>query len=409
MKSVDEALSLVLQRTVTLAPVQAPVSDVLNLVLAENITSDIDSPPHDKSLVDGYAVCSADLAQNGAELHVLEEVTAGAVPSKTVLPGTTSRIMTGVPIPAGADSVVMLEHTELLDGIGELPQVRILEERVTVGRNIMRRGTSLRSGEVVLSAGSILRPIEIGLLSEVGRTEVAVYPRPRVAVLATGNELVSPDAIPAAGQIRNSNGPMLKALVEQAGATAIDLGVARDEQDELRQLIERGLMADVLVLSGGVSAGVLDLIPHVLAQLGVEQVFHKVRLKPGKPLWFGVLKSPSSEKLVYGLPGNPVSSLVCFELFVRPALDRLAGRSGDRTATTARLTCEHQQRGDRPTYFPAWLQSDHGQRSVTPVAWKGSADLRSLAAANCLAIFPAGDRQFAAGDEIEVRLFFESH
>jgi molybdopterin molybdotransferase len=223
--------------------------------------------------------------------------------------------------------------------------------------------------------------------------------------LSTGNELVPVGEIPTAGQIRNSNGPMLSALVQQAGGRFLDLGIGRDDQDALTQLVARGLEADVLVLSGGVSAGVLDLVPGVLASLGVEQVFHKVDLKPGKPVWFGVLPQPdrARDKLIFGLPGNPVSSLVCFELFVRPAIARLAGRQADRlTMQAARLTSDHHQRGERPTFFPARRCDVDGESHVELLAWKGSADLRTLTAADCLACFPKGERAYQAGDEIDV-------
>jgi molybdopterin molybdotransferase len=406
MIGVEEALSKVLAAARPKRPIRMPVADSLGLTLAEDITSDIDSPPHDKTLVDGYAVIADEVSGRDVELAVLEEVAAGAIPTIPVTRGTATRIMTGAPIPDGADAVVMIERTKLVEASADSPRVQISGGVVRSGQNIMTLGTSMRRGEVVLLAGTLIRPIEVGLFSEVGRAEIAVYPRPRVAVLATGNELVAPRDVPSAGQIRNSNGPMLGALVTSASAVAVDLGVGRDTQDELRGLIERGLREDVLVLSGGVSAGVLDLVPSVLAQLGVHEVFHKVNLKPGKPLWFGVLPSEDGDRLVFGLPGNPVSTLVCFELFVRPALDRLAGREVNLSRPLkARLTRDHQQRGDRPTYFPAAMSFVGHELVVQTVAWKGSADLRSLAEANCLAYFPPGDRLFAAGEVVNVHSF----
>jgi molybdopterin molybdotransferase len=224
-----------------------------------------------------------------------------------------------------------------------------------------------------------------------------------VAVLATGNELVPADRRPAAGQIRNSNGPMLCALVAGAGGIAVDLGIGRDDAEPLSELVARGLGEDVLVLSGGVSAGVLDLVPRVLSELGVEEVFHKVRLKPGKPLWFGVTRRGDRRTLVFGLPGNPVSSLVCFELFVRPALGRLAGRADNALPTVeARLTQPYAQRGDRPTYFPVRLRREAAQATVELLNWHGSADLQTLAQANGLAVFPADQQHFDAGDWVTV-------
>jgi molybdopterin molybdotransferase len=403
MLSVDEALQLVLSRCEARAPRPRPTCDALGLVLGEDIASDVDSPPHDKSLVDGYAVLAADLASGSAELEVLEEVTAGAVPTRAVTSGHATRIMTGAPVPEGADAVVMLEHADGPSSAGRGPRVRILSQKVVAGQNIMRRAASMAAGDVVLRAGMRLRAIELGVLAEVGRVEVRVVDRPSLAVLPTGNELVPPVRTPAAGQIRNTNGPLLVAAARSAGAAAIDLGIATDERDVLRAAIARGLEHDVLVISGGVSAGVLDLVPGVLSELSVQQVFHKVNLKPGKPLWFGVLKRAGGDTLVFGLPGNPVSSLVCFELFVRPAIGRLSGR-GDVSlgGLTAPLAIDFAHRSDRPTYHPARLVTCDGQTAVEPLGWRGSGDLRTLVEADALACFPAGQREFRAGETIRV-------
>jgi molybdopterin molybdotransferase len=399
MLNIEEALKLVLDHAHPLATVATPLGEARGSVLAETIVSDIDSPPHDKSIVDGYAVIAADTGELPAELAVLEEVTAGAVPTRTVKRGMATRIMTGAPVPPGADAIVMVEQTELT---GE--RVRIVGRAAKAGQNIVRRGTSLSRGQTVLQPGKLLRPIELGLLAEVGRTTVQTIPRPSVAVLTTGNELVDPSIAPGPGQIRNSNSSLLGGLVQAAGASANELGIARDEVAELESAIRAGLSHDVLVLSGGVSAGVLDLVPSVLAKLGVAEVFHKVNLKPGKPLWFGQKQSGGHNTLVFGLPGNPVSSLVCFELFVRPAIQKLRGlnSSGLRRAT-AKLTSDHQQRGDRPTYWPSSINGE----TVTPLSWKGSGDLRSLTDANCLAHFPAGEKTFHAGEEINVLMLEE--
>ena len=376
------------------------LGESLGQTLAEDIVSDIDSPPHDKSIVDGYAVAAEALAE-GAVLTVLEEVTAGAVPSREVTPGAATRIMTGAPLPAGATAVVMVEKTELISG--ETDRVRLLESPRS-GQNIVRQGTSLQRGETVLRAGVRLNPARIGLLAEVGRSEVKVVAPPTIALLTTGNEIVPVDSVPGPGQIRNSNGPMLAAMVKQLGANALALGVARDEHDDLAALIRRGLEADFLVLSGGVSAGVLDLVPGVLAELGVRQVFHKVNLKPGKPIWFGVFpKKHKANTFVFGLPGNPVSSYVCFELFVRYALNLLAGdfRSEHRLA---RLAQAHLHRGGRPTYWPATLKENGIDLVVMLLSSKGSGDLKTLADANCLAFFLGEERLFVAGEEVTVHL-----
>jgi molybdopterin molybdotransferase len=374
------------------------LGEALGRILAQDIVSDIDSPPHDKSIVDGYAVVAEGLSA-GTELKVLEEVTAGAVPTLEISAGTASRIMTGAPMPKGATGVVMVEKTSTVSGDSE--SVRILETPRS-SQNIVRQATSLRRGETVLKANSRLTPARIGLLAEVGQSAVPVVCHQTVAVLATGNEIVPIKSLPGPGQIRNSNGPMLEALARHAGAKVVSLGVARDERGELARLIRQGLAADFLVLSGGVSAGVLDLVPGVLAELGVRQVFHKVNLKPGKPVWFGVFEKETAQKtLVFGLPGNPVSSFVCFEIFVRFALSCVQNGRGSEM-TQARLTADHYHRGDRPTYWPAQLSEEDGKRLVTLLAWKGSGDLKTLAEANSLAIFPGEERAFQAGEELAV-------
>lgn len=443
MLSVEEALRSVLEQAPTPDVVERATPESLGLVLAETIVSPVDSPANDKSLMDGYAIVSSDVGSDGgsdgAVLRVLEEVTAGAVPTRPVVSGTATRIMTGAPLPDGADAVVMVEHTEMESIQGtpaDPPRVRIRATTVKLGQNILRRGQSMRAGDVVLSAGRDIRAIEIGLLAELGRTRVQAYRTPNVAVLATGNELVPPDRQPLPGQIRNSNGWMLEALVRSAGAQPVSLGVARDTRDDLSEHLQRGLAADVLVLSGGVSAGVLDLVPETLASLGVRQVFHKVHLRPGKPIWFGVREPSRSGNadsgrstaidstaidstrpcLVFGLPGNPVSSLVCFELFVRPVLARLRGKPGGRSETSgpvmggehARLAHSYKHRGDRPTLWPAVLEdaaddSADGSRRVRLLNWQGSADLRTLCDADCLVHFPPGDRAYDVGDEVLAR------
>lgn len=403
MISVSEALQLVFEQTEPLPAKQVSLGESLGLALDEDVLSDINSPPHDKSVVDGYAV----RADDNEERTVLEEVAAGAVPRRAVTPGCATHIMTGAPIPEGADSVVMVERTERIDD----NRVRVLDPTISVGQNIMRLGASLRKGEVVVRRGDVIRPVEIGLLSEVGHTRVNVIPRPRVAVLATGSELVEAKNIPTAGHLRNSNGPMLCAAVRYLRAEVVNLGLATDDLEVLHKNISAGFDADVLVTSGGVSAGTRDFVPRVFDELGVEKIFHRVQLKPGKPVWFGVKRSPDRNTLVFGLPGNPVSSLVCFELLVRPAINKLSGlgRRGLRSIR-ARLGVDFPVQGDREVYHPAFVDADRstvkGVHSpvVNPVLWRGSGDLSALSAANALIVFPSGDHHYVANDEVDVLL-----
>lgn len=400
MISLQEAQELVHGYALPLPPVRVTPPNSLGLVLADDVRSSVDCPAYDKAMMDGYAVIAADIERGCRELSVLDEVHAGQLPRHTVVQGTAIRIMTGAAIPAGANAVVMVERTERL---GE-DRVRIDAETVPLGKNVMRRGTSLRCGDIVIGRGSRIRSIEVGLLAEVGQVDVAVTPLPRVAVMATGNELVPYQQTPPEGKIRNSNGPMLMAAAAWSGATPIELGIVSDDRKELAEGFAGGLeAADVLVLSGGVSAGVKDLVPGVLTELGVMEVFHKVRLKPGKPVWFGVRDEGQRHRLVFGLPGNPVSSLVCFQLLVRPALLGLAGRGAGRQETIQMpLAAAYQHRGDRPTYYPVRTVQWQGGPAIETLNWKGSADLATLATATGLAHFPAGDASYEAGMPVEV-------
>ncbi len=398
--SVSEAQAIVL-REARPGPVESISLDpvALGLVLAADIACERDSPPHDKAMMDGYAVRCADLSTGQAVLEVLEEIPAGRTPTRPLSEGTGSRIMTGAPIPEGTDAIVMVEHTRLRDD----GRVEIKDRPPKRGQNILPRGSEMRRGETVLSAGTVLRPVELGLLAGLGRTAVPAHVRPRVAILSTGDELVEAKEEPGPGQIRNSNGPMLTALAARAGVLSNYLGIASDRLDSLQWLVAEGLAADVLILSGGVSAGKLDLVPGVLRAAGVVAHFHKVAMKPGKPVFFGTRDEGGRRTLVFGLPGNPVSSLACFELFVRIALRRLAGHAEAlRPLLTAPLAEDFAYATDRPTYHPARLESVPGGWQIRPVPWFGSADLRAVSRADALVVLPAGDQLHRAGQVFEV-------
>jgi molybdopterin molybdotransferase len=399
MRSVADAQYLILEHARPLPPESSLLSSsALGLVLAENVAADLDSPPYDKSMMDGYAVRSADLATGQGALVVVDEIMAGRTPTKSVGADEAARIMTGAPIPDGVDAVVVVERTKMLDD----GRVRIDDKPPRPGQNILRRAAEMRRGDVVLSTGTVLRPQEIGVLATVGRTAIRIVPRPRVSIVSTGDEVVEPSEIPGPGQIRNSNGPMLSAQVMRAGGVPRYLGIARDNLDSLRNWIAEGLEADVLILSGGVSAGKLDLVPGVLQELGVVAQFHKVEMKPGKPVFFGV-RSALRSTLVFGLPGNPVSSLVAFELFVRPAFRRMRGLPDTPTETlSAALMDDFAYRTDRPTYHPARVELADDGWHVRPVPWAGSPDLLGFTRANALIVFPPGDHTHRAGQRFPV-------
>jgi len=402
MIEITEALQAVLARARPLPAVSMSRDEALGRVLAEAVTADGDLPPFAKALMDGYAVRAVDLAGVGERvLRVLETVTAGESPTRGVGPGEATEIMTGAPMPAGADAVVMVERTRR-----EGASVVVSDPSIRPGRSVLPRGREARAGETVLGPGRVLNAARLGVLAAVGRARVLAVPRPKVLVVATGDELVEPERAPGFGQVRNSNATMLRASAVGAGAVAEALPIAPDDPDRLAGTLATALRGDVVVISGGVSAGTRDLVPGALRALGVTQVFHKVRVKPGKPVWFGVgpdRDGGAAGPLVFGLPGNPVSGLVTFLLFVRPALAALAGdagRAADST-TAARLARPFTHVGDRPTFHPAMVvdgDSADGLPAVAPLDWAGSADLRSAAAADGFAGFAAGDREYRGGE-----------
>lgn len=389
MLDVAAAREIVLRHAKPLAPRAEPLGpDVLGEVLAEDVAADIDSPPFDKSMMDGYAVRTSDLLTPGIALRVVDEIQAGASHTSHVGIGEAARIFTGAPMPFSADAVVKQEDTTRNGD-----EVVIQTAWIPPGLNIMPRGKEMKAGQVVLPAGTVITPFALGVLAACGRESAKLNrrPNPWVGVLSTGNELVHAREVPKAGQIRNTNEPMLEAMARRAGARPYSFGFYPDD-DRLKQGITDGLHRDILVLSGGVSVGKYDLVPDVLKSLGVEIHFHTVRMKPGKPLLFGTFR----DTLVFGLPGNPVSAAVGFELFVRPAIDVLCGRTPGpkelRLPLSEALTAKH----DRPTYHPAVIGPD----SVRPLPWQGSADLRALLPANGYVVLPPGEVSFAAGDVV---------
>ena len=411
MITVEEAFKLIEHRACALPRLESetiPLNASVGRVLSRQIVSDVDSPPHDKSVMDGFAVLSSDIRAGVTDFRVLETIVAGTMPTQTVTSGTTSRIMTGAPMPDGADAVVMVE----LSNVGyndPTPDEVTLHwngpvEKFTAGKHAMQRAQNFSKEQIIFPAGHRVRVVDVGLLAEVGAAEVEVSQIPSVAVLPTGDELVDCGLLPGDSQIRNSNGPMLKAICQNMGAEVIDLGIGADSADDLTAKIRTGLDQDFLLLSGGVSAGTMDLVPGILESLGVVQVFHKVKVKPGKPIFFGMLERVGGKPcLVFGLPGNPVSSLIGVHLFVSTALRIMTGETICRpVGRPAVLSAPHQTRGDRPTYWPGRLatESDAAPGAVEPLRWNGSSDLFALGVAEGLILMPAREETWAAGEEV---------
>lgn len=390
MLEVAAAQEIVRRHARRLPPeITALSSPALHLVLAADVRADVDSPPFAKSMMDGFAVRAADCAAPDAELTVIEEVAAGATPTRAVGPGEAVRLYTGAMVPAGADAVVKQEDTT-----PTAAAVRVLKP-VKPGQNVLARGQEMRAGDVVVPAGAVMSPAAFGLFAAAGKTAVPAVPPPRVCVFVTGNELVEPTRRPKGGQIRNTNGPMLMAQAARAGALPRYVGIGTDDPVVLGSGIREGLgTANVLVLSGGVSVGKYDLVPDVLKAVGVEIHFHTVRMKPGKPLLFGT----KGGTLVFGLPGNPVSAYLGFELFVRPALGIMGGRDEAPRELTLPLSEPLAARHDRPTYHPAVVSRD----GVRPLPWFGSADLRALLPANGFVVLPPGEVRYEAGETVSV-------
>lgn len=397
--SVDDALGLVVQEAGSQPIVEMPLGDVYGLVLAEMAVSDVDSPPFPKSLVDGFAIQSKDFASGEGMFRVLGEIAAGDAPGHTLESMTAYQIMTGAPIPDNADSVIMRERSVL-----SKEKVYLLDENFRVGQHVLTQGRELSKGEVILEKGSLLGSADIGVLASIGCTHPKVYQRPTVAVLATGNELVSPETMPELGKIRNSNESLILAQCLRSHATSKSLGIAPDDPQVIAAKIREGLESDILVLTGGVSVGNHDYVPEVLQKLGVQKIFHGVAMKPGKPIWFGKTERGS---LVFGLPGNPVSALVGFELFVRTAIRARQKRLRPLPLMIpAELTRDFSYKTDRITYHPARLCIGTEQLQVAPIPWCGSPDLRSLCAANALLVCPPNIETFVAGSWMQVLPYF---
>ena len=397
MLSFETALATIHQRLLESQP--GPPSEVLPLdcahrrVLAEDVLADRDYPPFHRSTRDGFAVRSVDLAALPATLTCQGEIRAGEPFTGSIGPGECIAIMTGAPLPAGADAVVMLEHVRA----GE--KAVTVERSVAPGENVVPKGSEAPSGRLVLQRGRPLGAGEIGLLASVGKAQVRVFLPPQVAILPTGDEVVPLDHQPEWFQVRNSNALALAAQVADAGGAPHQLPIAPDTKDSLRHLIEEGLKSDLLILSGGVSKGKYDYVRQVLKELAAEIYVQDVAIRPGKPLVFGRAK----KKFFFGLPGNPVSTYVTFELFVRPAIACLAGAEFEPpTFLRARLAEPYQQKIGLTAFLPARVDARGGDPFVSPVGWQGSGDLVGVATANCFLVIHPGQTELAAGGWVDV-------
>ncbi len=390
--SFADARRLILDSTSALGSERVQLLDAAGRALAEDFHAPWDLPRYDNSAMDGFAVRAADAAAE-AKLTVTGYIPAGGNDLQPVAPGCAARIMTGAPIPPGCDLVVPVEETEEQDG-----KVRLLKA-LRVREHIRFRGEDIAAGYKVLPAGTLLRPPEINLLASFGQAMVAVYRRPRVAILSTGDELVELGKPLVDGQIVNSNALSLAAAVRDAGGEPLLLGIARDTLESHREKLAEGLTAEVLITSAGVSAGDRDLVREVLADLGVEQKFWKINIKPGRPTAFGV----KDKSLVFSLPGNPVSTMVTFEMFVRPALRKLQGITpAIRPFVKATLVESVSKRPERVMFLRVQVRTEQGRLVASSAGDQNTGILRTMVRANGIAVLPVDRDRFEVGDEVDL-------
>jgi len=417
MISVEQALEKILSNIDVLGEEQRPILDCLGQVLAEDIYADINVPPLDNSAFDGYVVRSGDISgassQHPRFLRIIDTIYAGSIPKREVEPGTAIRIMTGAPIPKGADCVVKFEDTDETQRKGSADQqfpdeIGILHE-AKPGSNIRQAGESIAKGSLILTKGTVIRPSEVGVLASLGRNKVKVIRRPVVAILATGDELVDIGRPLSEGKLYNSNTYSVSAQVLRYGGIPKILGIALDNEDSVVACLQQGLDADMLITIGGVSMGDYDVVRDVLAKQG-EMVFWKVRTKPGKPLAFGTIKGSSQGGVVrniphLGLAGNPVSSMVNFEVFARPAILKMMGRKNLAKPTVEAVIKNRIANKDgRRIFARVIVEKCQGQYFAQLTGPQGSGILSSMALANGLAIVPEDKTQVEEGDRLQVMM-----
>jgi len=405
MLEVKDALEKILAAISPLPAEIVPIIEAAHRVLAADIYAPHDLPPFANSSMDGYAVVAADIAHSSSDrsvrLPVIEDIPAGKAPRKPLKSGQAARIMTGAPLPEGADAVVPVELTDDTGGSSPVPAAVGILEPVPAGANIRPRGEDIQNGELVLPAGRRLRPADIGVLAGLGLPEVSVIRRPRIAVLSTGDELLTPDQPLTPGKIRDMNGYVLPALIQELGATALRMGIAGDTvesvRDHLNAAVEQG--ADLILSSAGVSVGAFDVVKTVLEELGKVD-FWRINMRPGKPLTFGRVRDIP----FLGLPGNPVSAMVTFDVFARPIIRKMLSLPWDAPTRTARLG-EAMSSDGRMTYARVRLVHEDGELVAYSTGTQSSGALSSMIKADGLLIIPAGITSVAAGETLAVRPF----
>jgi molybdopterin molybdotransferase len=391
---VTEARSRVLAAVRPLAAERVPIADALGRVLAADVVAELELPPFDSSAMDGFAL----VAGPGGELPLVGESQAGSPFIGRVEPGQGVRISTGAVVPEGADAIVPIERAELLDGAVVVPETR-------PGQHVRRAGEDVQRGERVIAAGSQIGPPEIGMLAALGRLEADCARRPRLAIVATGDELIPAGQPLGPGQIHDSNAASLRALGQQAGAEVVGRWTTGDDHAAtVAALTEALASADALCISGGVSVGPHDHVKPALHEIGFEELIWRVRLKPGKPFWFGLRDAAGERRYAFGLPGNPVSAMVTFQLFVRPALLALQGGDPGATRSTAVLDGPIAAEPERDQAVRCRLRMADDGWHAEPTGPQGSHVLSSMIGAGALAIVPAGDRDLAPGERVAIEL-----
>ena len=399
MTTVDEALDKILSHIHPLGFEKVSVLDSLGRVAGEDIHARRDIPPFDNSAMDGYAIRSQDVekasSNHPVRLEVIEDLPAGSISTKKLQKGKAIRIMTGAPVPKEADAVIPVEDTKKENGSA------LILRAATPGENIRRSGEDVKKADRVISNGDMIRPAEVGMLVSVGRSFVSVYQRPLVSILCTGDELVDVDGDLDEVKIISSNSYTLGAQVKDCGAIPLQLGIARDRKEEIEEKLRQGIRADVIISSAGVSVGDYDFVKDVMKQLGMEMVFWKVAMRPGQPLAFGTIGG----KPVFGLPGNPVSSMISFEQFVRPSLLKMMGhRKLFRPVVEAVLKEDIKKMAGRRYFIRGSVSFEKDQYLVSTTGEQGSGILRSMVKANGLIVIPEEQERVRAGEKVKVQL-----